>query len=161
MTETNPIRAFPDGDLPKGGTWVLRTPPSPRQHMSYWFVGAVVASLIPFLPDIVHWVDGRGNTPGFYDSLARGELLAIAIVVTIGGLAELAPVRRDIRYSAGWVVGGVLIGLSEGVWFTDVVTGLMDGHVVPLHRLAWGSVALFVISAVISLRSVYLAASSR
>ncbi|TPG36937.1 hypothetical protein EAH80_03355 [Mycobacterium hodleri] len=129
--------------------------------MSYWFVGAVVASLIPFLPDIVHWVDGKANTPDFYDSLARGELLAIAMVVTIGGLAELAPVRHDIRYSAGWVVGGVLIGLSEGIWYTDVVTDLMDGHAMPPDRLAWGSIALFVISAVISLRSIYLVASSR
>lgn len=58
MTESSPVPPFPDGDLPEGAKWVLRTSPSPRQHMSYWFVGTVVASLIPFLPDIVHWVDG-------------------------------------------------------------------------------------------------------
>jgi hypothetical protein len=150
--------------LPPGAKLVVVTPPSPRQHVGYWFAGAVVAALIPFLAIIVHWVDGYPHHGGFYEALGRGELLAIAMVITLGGLAELVPVIGTVNdgKGTGWlVVAAIFFGLGEGFWYTDVTTNLMDGHAVPLNRLAWGSLGAFVISVLISLRSVYLAASTR
>lgn len=145
--------------VPAGARVVIVHPVPASRRTWYWFGGAVAASLIPFLPVVWHWVDNRPNTTGFYETLGRGELLAIAIVITIGGIAELAPASAGVKYSAGLIIGGALIALSEGFWYADVVGELMDDHQPPLRRLAWGSIALFVVSALISLRSVYLAAA--
>jgi hypothetical protein len=150
--------------LPPGARVVVRIPPSPRQHVGYWFAGGVVAALIPFLSIIVHWADGSPNHSGFYEALGRGELLAIAMVITLSGLAELVPAMGSVRDAAGtgWLLlSAIFLGLTEGLWYTDVTSNVMDKHPLPLGHLAWGSSALFVMSVLISLRSVYVAASTR
>jgi hypothetical protein len=159
MTETGPGSTFPDP--PPGGRWVLREKITPRQRMGYWFGGTIIASLIPFLPIIIHWIDGRPNTTGFYEALSRGELLAIGVVVALGGLADLAAVRGEVEDSAGWVITGALISLGGLAWYTDVAIGLMDNQPAPIVRLAWCSIAFFLLSAAVSLRSVYVAGGAR
>jgi hypothetical protein len=150
--------------LPPGTRLVKVRRATPLQHVGFWFLGVVVASLIPFLPVLVSWVDGRSDHGGFYEALGRGELLAIALVISLGGVADLSPAMgavERIAEAAFLLLGAGLMGLGEAIWYTDVALNLLDDRHVPLNHLAWGSLGFFVVSAGISLRSVHIAASSR
>src|SRR5262249_32971967 len=70
--------------------------PTPWQHVAVWLVGAVLASLVPFLFLYFHGVD-RNKPPNMFELLGRGDLLLISLVLTIGGITELVLVLNKIH----------------------------------------------------------------
>ena len=135
-------------DLPEN---ILTFIPSVRQHVKMWILGVVVASLVPFLFLIFHGIDGD-HLPGIYELLSRGDLLVISLVVTVGGMADLALVfsRVDpsqVATAAYFLIGSVLVVIGEAAWYADITATLLAGKTVhDLRSVCLGSLALFAFS---------------
>lgn len=130
---------------------VLTLSPSPREHVTMWLLGVVVASLVPFLFLIFHRIDGD-HLPSIYELLGRGDLLVISLVVTVGGIAELALASSRVRpdqvvTAAYFLIGSVLVVIGEAAWYADITATLLARETVhDLRSVCFGSLTLFVFS---------------
>jgi hypothetical protein len=135
-------------------------PITPARHVLVWFLGVVVASLLPFVPLVVHHIDSR-SSPGMYDLLGRGDLLVVSLVFTIAGLVELGLYWKRIEQAdvpIFLMIGGILLVLGEGFWYGDITSQILSGGTVPTHAVTYGSLGFFAFSVVCSLLCVRLAA---
>ena len=64
-------------------------PVRPWQHVVVWLVGVVFAALVPLLLPYFHGLD-MDDTPSMTSLLGHGDLLLIALVITIAGITELS-----------------------------------------------------------------------
>ncbi len=139
---------------------------TPRQHVIVWLVGAVLASLLPFLFLYVHGLD-KNRPPGIYELLGRGDLLLISLVVTIGGITEVVLVlnkidQRQMLPVALYLLGGVLAVVAEAAWYADITARLLDGQPATVPEpVTAGSLILFGLSALCSSACVRVAAGAR
>lgn len=135
-------------------------PITPARHVLVWFLGVVVASLLPFVPLVVHHIDAR-DSPGIYDLLGRGDLLVISLVFTIAGLVELGLYWKRVEQPdvpIFLMIGGILLVLGEGFWYGDISSQILGGGTVPTHAVTYGSLGFFALSVICSLLCVRLAA---
>jgi uncharacterized membrane protein len=136
---------------------------TPWQHVVVWIVGSVIAGLIPVGFTALHGLD-NDHPPGFYDLLGTGDLLLIAIVISIAGIAELALVLRQTRpdqilWVALLILGNLLFIVSAALWFGDLASRVLEGEAGnPVGAVAFGSIALFAVAAGMSSTCVWLAA---
>ena len=147
-----------------GNEYRIVTRASPRQHVVVWIVGSVVASLVPFLFLSFHSIDGK-HTPDLYSMLGRGDLLLIALVITIGGIAEILLVLNqveDLMAGALLLLGGILLVVAEAFWYADLTSQVLAGQETASQTVVtWGSLILFATSAACSAACVLNAARSR
>lgn len=140
--------------------------PSPELHALVWMLGVVVASLLPFFSVFIQGLD-RGMVPSLPELLGRGELLVIAIVVTIGGIAELLLVVNRIPQATFssvifLLLGGILLIVSEALWYADIgATLLTQPRLAREHMISLGSGILFGFSVFCGGTSVRRAAGVR
>lgn len=141
---------------------------SPREHVKMWLLGVVVASLVPFLFLIFHGIDGN-HLPSLYELLSRGDLLVISLVVTVGGMAELALAlvfsrihSKRASSAAYFLIGSVLVVIGEAAWYADITATLLAGKAVQDTRsVCLGSLALFVASVICGGKCVSFSAGAR
>ena len=136
---------------------------TPRQHVVVWVVGAVIASLLPLAFTLFQGVD-RNKVPGFYQLLGTGDLLLVGIVISIAGIAELVLVVRQTSPNqtipvALLILGNLLLVASSGLWFGDLASLVLAGKQTnPDGILAFGTITVFALAAVLSSACVWLAA---
>ena len=131
---------------------------TPKQRVAAWFLGVIVASLVPFFPLVVHNIDSR-RAPDIYDLLGRGDLLVISIVFTIAALVELGLYWTSADRPKGSVllmISAILLILAEGFWYGDIISQILGGGTVPTHAVSYGSLVFFALSILCSLRCVRL-----
>lgn len=139
--------------------------PTPREKTKIWVLGTIIASLFPpFLAILFHGVDRR-EMPSVTEMFGRGDLLVIAVVVTIGGFAELLPVIKRIpedslKPMAYALLGGFLLTTAESLWYADIISTILDRRDPPYTATTLGSIGLFGISCLCSARYVAIAASA-
>lgn len=140
--------------------------PSPGQRACVWLFAVVVASLLPFVSVFLRGLD-RDGIPSFPELVGRGDLLVIAIIITIGGVAELLLVMGKMpqRRSVGGiflVLGAVLLVAGEAFWYADIgATLLTQPKLAQENIVAFGSTGLFVASAFCGVTCVYISAGVR
>ena len=138
--------------------------PTPKEKTKIWVLGTIIASLVPpFLAMFVHGVD-RQKIPNIAEMFGRGDLLVIAVVVTIGGFAELLPVikrvpDRALKSMAYALLGGFLLTTAESIWYADITSVLLDHREPPYVATSIGSIICFAFSSLCSARYVSIAAS--
>jgi hypothetical protein len=141
----------------------------PWQHVVVWLIGVLFASLTPLLLPYFHGVD-QDDTPSMHALLGRGELLLIALVITIAGITELILAMRNI--SAGQlmpvataILGGLLAIVAEAFWYADIAASSFGSDKIPpahvLTVVTFGSLGLFLASALCSAACVFYAAAAR
>lgn len=142
-----------------------------RRHLLSWIIGVVVASLVSIVPLIFHGIDNR-TMPSIYDLLGHGDLLLASVILTIAGIAEIAPILSmgEINASEGGVavfllVGGTLVIVGEATWYADLVSEALanksSNYTPPMHSITYGSVSLFLVSALCSTLCLKIAVSGR
>jgi uncharacterized membrane protein len=142
---------------------------SPRQHVTVWLVGVVLASLVPLLSEFFQGLD-RSSPPSLYELLNRGDLLLISLVLTISGFTELVLVFNRIEQAqvmpvALILLGGVLLVAAEALWYGDLSSQFLNNNEnlasAPAQAVTYGSLGLFVLSAFCSSACVKIAAGAR
>ena len=139
---------------------------TPRQHVIVWLVGVLLASLMPFLFLFLHGLD-RSGPPSIFQLLGHGDLLLISLVVTISGITDLVLVMHNLQptqivSTALIVLSSILMIVAEALWYADISSQLLDGEKVSsTHMVAYGSLALFCLSAFCSAACVKIAAGAR
>jgi hypothetical protein len=109
----------------------------------------------------------RGSPPSLYELLSRGDLLLIALVLTIGGFTELALVFNKIEQAqvlpvALVLLGGVLLVAAEALWYGDLSAQLLNKQTsAPVHIVTYGSLVFFGLSVFCSTVCVRIAAGAR
>jgi hypothetical protein len=105
---------------------------APWQHVVVWTIGVILAALTPLLLPYFHGID-KNNTPSMYNLLGHGDLLLIALVITIAGITELMLVMRNIPFStimpvAMAILGGLLAIVAEAFWYSDLAVESLNGN---------------------------------
>jgi hypothetical protein len=141
----------------------VRQKASPRDRVLVWLLGSVVAGVFPIVFTFFHGLDSR-HTLGFYQLLGKGDLLLIAIVLSVAGVAELVlDIRKMSNEQNLWValllLGNTLTVVADALWFGDLSSLTLEGKSGnPGAAVTYGSIALFVIAALSSSSCVWLSA---
>lgn len=133
----------------------------PWKHVLVWFIGVIVASLMPFL-----WLylsnKPNNSPPSVWQMLGEGELYIIAIVVLIAGVTEIILLLRQIRQAttvALLILGAILFVIVDAAKYAGASE--LSPTAPPLHSVTFWSIGAFVISALHSSICVGLAAGAR
>ena len=138
---------------------------TPFQHVIVWFLGSVLAGCIPILATVLYGL-AVSKPVGFYEALGKGDLLLIALVLSLAGLSDLVLKIHDVRPGPIWpallVVGTVLLVAGDALWFGDLSSAVLhSGTESPgTGGVAYGSIGVFTLAAVFSTLSVWLAAGA-
>lgn len=132
----------------------------PWKHVVIWFLGVVLASLIPFLWIYLSSKPG-GSTPSIYQMLGGGELYIIAIVVLIAGIVEIALLlnRIDNFTIALLLIAAFLFVIIDAAKYAGASE--LTTTASPPHSVAIWSIVVFAVSASHSSVCVGLAAGVR
>jgi hypothetical protein len=135
---------------------------NPWKHVIVWFVGVIVAALLPFIWASQSGKPGEGS-PSIYKIFGAGDLYLISVIVLIAGLTEIALLFRRIRHDVTLALL-VLSAFLFAFLFTARYAGASSiadaasNSWSPPHSIAYLSLAAFVISALHSSICVLLAA---
>jgi hypothetical protein len=134
---------------------------NPWKRVVVWFLGVIIAALIPFV-----WVSqssrpGDGG-PNIYQLLGSGELYLVSIIVLIAGLTEIVLLFSRIKYNLTVAII-VLSAFIFAYLFTARYAGASSVADASLassssHSVTYLSLAAFAISALHSSICVLLAA---
>jgi hypothetical protein len=130
-----------------------------------WIFGTILASLIPPFTAILFYGVDRHRLPGLSEIFGRGDLLVIAIVITIGGVSETLPMIRRIpddlfRGTAFAMIGAFLLLLAESLWYADITSTLLGKETPPYSWVSIGSALFFAASSFVSARLVHITAKA-
>ncbi len=146
-------------------------PPVRRGHfLVAWYIGSVLASLIPLGLIALHDADLLAKL-SIFQILGRGDLLLIAFTLTIAGVAQLLPFVTRLKSAQLFgvileILGGFVVAAMEIAWYSDIaarisaqVAGGSNVKAPPIHLITFGSVFMFAVTVVITTFCVSTAAS--
>jgi len=134
-------------------------------QLTAWLVGSVAASLIPLALITFHEADYL-HDPSFYQILGHGDLLIIAFTLTVAGVAQLCPFvakvqAKQLSAVILAILGGFIVVAMEVAWYSDIAARVASSQSVPIHLITWGSLFLFLVSMVITMSCVSVAAECK
>lgn len=155
-------------EKPPAVTAIHELPPStqkakPWKRVAVWFVGVVLAALIPFV-----WVyqitAPADSNPSIYKLLGSGDLYLVSVIVIFAGLTEIALLFRRLGEKhdlnvALLVLGGIFAVLICAARYAGASTAADAGHSAP-NSVAYWSLLAFAFAAAHSSLCVILAAGA-
>jgi hypothetical protein len=132
----------------------------PWMHVLVWFVGTILAALIPFA-----WTAASNNPsdpgPSIYTVLGAGDLYLVSIIILIAGLTEIVLLLRQIKQPlivALLVLSAPILIVLYAAWYAGASSVAAASHAAPPHSVAYLSLTAFALAAVHSSLCVLLAA---
>lgn len=128
--------------------------------LTRWGFFGVILALIPIIASAIDAFTRDDPHFHFEALFERGELLLVAAAVLGASLAELFAHSgrvslRNARTFAGLFSGLVLI--TAAIWFADIQAGIRDKASLDHHRIAIGSMVVFMFALIAGASCVILA----
>lgn len=140
----------------KAAGYVVQTAPpkaTVRQRIIMWLVASALAGLAPVGATALHYVDSGGL--GFYQLFGKGDLLMVAVVLSLAGIGEIALYFRHVKTDA-LALGLLVVGLAmsivvDAIWFSDLSALALAGKKGdPIATVTYGSIVLYGLAVLFS-----------
>jgi hypothetical protein len=131
-----------------GPTVITVNKPEPWMHITVWFVGVILASLVPII-----WAEQSAQpanpAPNINEILGHGDLYLISVILLIAGITEIILSLRLIPQTlvvAMLILGGFLLVTVDAARYAGASSVSETGSTAA--SVTHWSLALFVISVV-------------
>lgn len=120
-------------------------------RVTIWFLGVVIASLMPLATTYVHGVDVN-KAPPWVTWLGHGDLLITGPVVAVAGFVEIGLTYKSInrdKLPSIYILAtaAMLVIAAQAVWYGDSSAILHTSHEhLALETVAVGSIACYIAS---------------
>ncbi len=138
---------------------------TPKQRLVIWAICSVLAALLPMIAIIVSAIISK-RPLGFYQVTAKGDMLVIAAVLMIAGFAELVPVfwRMPVGKEMNMFlifIGMLFFAIADACWYGIILYGIpASGEPPGSASVAYGSLGMYVVAALLTSYCVWLSGSS-